>query len=437
MVNSTISVIFYVYTQDVVQEKMRLNTVKKINSILALTVTVGILCGNCINAQAVRSVNTVERELEKVQKEIDSLDSQLYGILSQMEDLSMEIENKTLEIEETEATLLEAQQACRDQYEAMKLRIQYMYEVPQETAFSAMISSTSFSEFLNRMEYVNSVYSYDKEKQDQLKNTILEIQDLKAALEEEKVELQQKGVELEDKQIALENLIDSKSGSMENLEEELQQAREIAAREAELKRQREEAARRAAEEAAKKAAEEAARKKAEEEARQQALANGEELPPSDTSESTTVETPTADLPSTPVVSSSSSGYNVNGDLNPAKKTGISGSEVVGYANQFLGNPYVWGGTSLTSGCDCSGFINQVFANFGIYFGSRLTSAGFRSVGQEVSYSNMQAGDIICYPGHVGIYTGNGTIVEAQSTKTGITNYRPATCHPIITIRRVL
>ena len=403
---------------------MRLKTVKKLNSIVALTVAAGLLCGNCIHAQAVRSVSTVERELEKVQKEIDSLDSQLYGILSQMEDLSIEIEDKTLEIEETEQTLLEAQQACRDQYEAMKLRIQYMYEVPQETAFSAMLSSTSFSEFLNRMEYINSVYSYDKEKQDQLKNTILEIQDLKVALEEERLELQQKGVELEDKQVALENLIDSKSGSMEDLEEELQQAREIAAREAELKRQREEAARRAAEEAARKAAEAEA-------ARQQALANGE------TVSETPVETPSVDLPSSPVVSSSSSGYNVNGDLNPAKKTGISGSEVVAYANQFLGNPYVWGGTSLTNGCDCSGFINQVFANFGIYFGSRLTSAGFRSVGQEVSYSNMQAGDIICYSGHVGIYTGNGTIVEAQSTKTGITNYRPATCHPIITIRRVL
>ena len=119
------------------------------------------------------------------------------------------------------------------------------------------------------------------------------------------------------------------------------------------------------------------------------------------------------------------------------QAGVSGSSVVSYAQQFVGNPYVWGGNSLTNGCDCSGFVQQVLANFGITYGARMTSGSFRSVGNEVSYNYMQPGDIVCYPGHVAIYAGGGIIVEAQSTATGITNYRSVNCHSIITIRRVL
>jgi cell wall-associated NlpC family hydrolase len=102
----------------------------------------------------------------------------------------------------------------------------------------------------------------------------------------------------------------------------------------------------------------------------------------------------------------------------------------------VGCPYTWGGTDPTNGgADCSGFVSYVFRHFGLLSG-RYTSYGLRSVGSEVSYQNLQAGDIVCYPGHVGIYTGSGTIVEAQDTAHGITNYRSVNCGKIITIRRL-
>ena len=87
--------------------------------------------------------------------------------------------------------------------------------------------------------------------------------------------------------------------------------------------------------------------------------------------------------------------------------------------QFVGNPYVWGGNSLTNGVDCSGFVHEVYAHFGI--STPRYSQAFKSVGQAVSFDNIQPGDVVVYPGHVAIYAGGGVIVEAQSTKAGITS----------------
>ena len=107
--------------------------------------------------------------------------------------------------------------------------------------------------------------------------------------------------------------------------------------------------------------------------------------------------------------------------------------VVDYACQFAGNPYVWGGTSLTNGADCSGFVQSVYAHFGVSL--PRTSAAQRSAGYEVSYSEVQPGDIICYSGHVGIYAGNGQIINAQDPAHGI-GLSSATYTSILTVRRI-
>lgn len=111
-----------------------------------------------------------------------------------------------------------------------------------------------------------------------------------------------------------------------------------------------------------------------------------------------------------------------------------GQEVVDYACQFIGNPYVWGGTSLTNGADCSGFVQSVFANFGIAL--PRTSYEQRSAGVGISYAEAMPGDLICYDGHIGIYIGNNQIVNAMSPSQGI-GISSATYMNILAVRRVL
>jgi cell wall-associated NlpC family hydrolase len=111
-----------------------------------------------------------------------------------------------------------------------------------------------------------------------------------------------------------------------------------------------------------------------------------------------------------------------------------GVAVAQYALQFVGNPYVYGGTSLTNGADCSGFVMSVYANFGVSLPH--SSASDRSQGYAVdSLDNAQPGDLICYSGHVALYIGNGQIVHASNKRTGIivsnANYRT-----ILAIRRI-
>jgi len=111
-----------------------------------------------------------------------------------------------------------------------------------------------------------------------------------------------------------------------------------------------------------------------------------------------------------------------------------GKQIAIYACGFVGNPYVPGGTSLTNGADCSGFTQSVFKAYG--YSIPRSSYSQRTAGKEVSFAEAQPGDIICYPGHVAIYMGNGRIVHASSPTNGIC-YGSATYRTILTIRRVL
>ena len=113
----------------------------------------------------------------------------------------------------------------------------------------------------------------------------------------------------------------------------------------------------------------------------------------------------------------------------------SGSSVVDYATQFVGNPYVWGGTSLTNGADCSGFVQSVYANFGVSL--PRTSYEQQNAGTEVSYADAQPGDLICYGGHVAIYMGDGQIVHASNSQDGIKVSNDATYRTIVSVRRLV
>lgn len=115
----------------------------------------------------------------------------------------------------------------------------------------------------------------------------------------------------------------------------------------------------------------------------------------------------------------SSGSQSTYTVPPIAGDSAMGVAVAQYACQFVGNPYVYGGSSLTNGTDCSGFVMSVYAAYGVSLPHSSTADRSRGYAVEGGVANAQPGDIICYSGHVGIYIGNGQIVHASNERTGI------------------
>ena len=377
-------------------------------------------------------IDSIQGDADAVAEEIDEADAALVETLASVEIIEEELSDKEEEIKVTTAEYEKAKEKEEEQYEAMKLRIRFMYEKGDSTYLKLLLESQNFSEAVNKAEYITQLYDYDRRMLEEYEAAKEECENLKNRLEEEKAELEAQQHELQEEQKNLETLLSEKQKIYDNYEVQIAQARQEAAiYKANIKKQTEEIrnleaaskkkdseieAAKKAEEEARKAQEEALRRQAEEAAGQ----SGESGSSSGSSSSGG--------------SSSGSGSSGYASASSYAGSGSKGQQIASYACQFIGNPYVPGGTSLTDGADCSGFVWRVYKDFG--YSVPRTSYGCRSAGTEVSYADAQPGDIVCYAGHVGLYIGNGQLVHASTQKTGI-KITNATYKEILTIRRIV
>lgn len=347
------------------------------------------------------NISDMEDEQDLLEEQMEDLNAEIVNILASIEMLREDIAAKTNDIAQTEQEYEAALKKEQDQAEAMTLQIQFMYETGDPSLIAMLLSDASFSDMLNRLTYAKRVNDYNQEMLDQYEATRKEVHDLWDRLEAEKASLEADEAEMEEQKAYCDQLMAQLQEKSDNFAAQIARAKQdAAAAKAQLQQEKK----------LLKQLKEEERKKEQERRRQAALAAAAQNPPA--------------------VTGSSSYSSIVDNAAGSDK----GKQIAKYALQFVGNPYVAGGTSLTNGADCSGFTYRVYQDWG-YSISR-TSFSQRSDGQSVDYSDAQPGDILCYEGHVAMYIGGGKIVHASTAKTGIkvgnANYRP-----ILAVRRII
>ena len=347
-----------------------------------------------------KKIDNLENKKEEIEGELDTKNEELVNLMVDVGILEKEIDQNEKQLKQVKKDLKTAQKNEKKQYQAMKKRIKFMYERGDSAVISSLLESKSMADMLNRVEYFNEVYDYDRNLLDNYEKTRKQVEDLKAQVEDEKKELETAKDDLKQQQKQLETAMTNLRSQQANADTQIANAKNLAS------------------EYQKTITEQ---NKIIQQQQAEAAASRSSGGSSGGSGGTSKPNSNASVP--------------GGNLNPPKTTNVSGSDVVNYAMQFVGKPYVWGGKDPNTGADCSGFTSYVYAHFGISIPS--FSGAQRSCGQEVSYANAQAGDLICYAGHVAIYMGGGQIVHASNARDGIKISGNAAYRPIVAVRRVL
>ena len=354
---------------------------------------------NNINSQ----INSLQDEQDLVQEKIDDLNAEIINTMTsigmkedEIAEKETELSDKQVQIDQTQEEYNIAKEKEEKQHNDMITRMRMMYENDSsENYVNLLLQGGGLSGMLNRMDFVESVYEYDRQKLQEYEETKEQVLALWNQLEEEKTQLQADKDQLEADKADLES-------QKSELDVMLAKKKESANFDAEIKKAKQEAS--------------VAKALLQQEQKQLKQLQAQ-----------------AQRGNTAAATGSYTTTNYTSVIDNASGSDM-GKRLAKYACQYIGNPYVAGGTSLTNGADCSGFTFRIYSDFG--YSIPRTSYEQRSCGTGVDYSSAQPGDLICYDGHVAMYIGGGLIVHASTQRTGIkvsnANYRP-----ILAVRRVV
>lgn len=331
-----------------------------------------------------QKINDINSKKNQAQNEANAISSEIVTIMASVSMMEDEVAAKREELHKIQVELQEAQKKETDQNNAMKARIKSIYEKGNTAYLTAFLESKSFADLVNKMEYASTIYDYDKTMLDDLTESKKKVQELESRVSAEEAELSSALKELQEEKYQMDVKLNKLKASIKDYDKQLANAKTQAAKyKAQIEEQNKQ------------------------------------------------YTQNQDYKGGGQGSGTKTDYTIPSD-------GTKGAQVVQYACQFIGNPYVWGGNDLYNGIDCSGFTKAVFAHFGVSI--PRYSGDQQSVGVAVSMSEARPGDLVCYAGHVAIYMGNGNAVhasyEAPYPKGGI-KVSSVYMKPIITIRRLV
>ena len=380
-------------------------------------------------SRAESEAQQLEQKLGQSRQKEQALEEELVRLLALKDILESDMEELKTQIQEADRDYCQAEEKRQRQYDILKKRIQFLYEEGDITYLDILLKAKNIGDVVSQTEYFRQLYEYDQEIIQRYEKLKQEAAGKKELLEEKQSQLEVMEEENESQQKELEGFIAArqKESSGFALELEAAQARAAQAAGEGIRKTEEIRILRARQEEERIRQEKERIRQEQERVRQEQESAGQE------SGAAGREPGGAGQES----GSAGTAQDSAGTAGGRSVKSIGGTEfgrnVADYALQFVGNPYVYGGTSLTGGTDCSGYTQSVYRHFGVSI--PRTSGEQAGFGREIPYEDMEPGDLVCYSGHVAMYIGGGRIVHASSRKEGIKVSNDPAYRTIVSIRR--
>ena len=387
-------------------------------------------------SRAESEAQQLEEKLGQSRQKEQALEEELVRLLALKDILESDMEELKTQIQEADRDYRQAEEKRQRQYDILKKRIQFLYEEGDITYLDILLKAKNIGDVVSQTEYFRQLYEYDQEIIQRYEKLKQEAAGKKELLEEKQSQLEVMEEENESQQKELEGFIAARQKESSGFALELEAAQARAAQAAgEVIRKTEEIRILRARQEEERIRQEKERIRQEQESAGREPGSAGQASGAAGREPGAAGWEPGAAGREPGGAGRESGGAGTAGGRPVKSIGGTefGRNVADYALQFVGNPYVYGGTSLTGGTDCSGYTQSVYRHFGVSI--PRTSGEQAGFGREIPYEDMEPGDLVCYSGHVAMYIGGGRIVHASSRKEGIKVSNDPAYRTIVSIRR--